>query len=157
MLAYDGASFGVAASHDVMRGGTGASAPLTSSAYTDTRTILDGYVKFGAGKVGAGWIRRNTAAAEHSQSDLYFVGGTYFLRPMLSVDAQVSRYVLRNQGSATLLVGRVNYAFSKRTTVYTSVGYMLNGARTSLPVAAGGTVGAGLNQLGAMVGVQHRF
>lgn len=157
LLAYDGANYGVAASYDVMRGGTGASAPLASSAYTDSRTIVDGYVKFGASKVGFGWIRRNTAAVEHSQSDLYFVGGTYALRPMLSVDAQVSRYVLRDHGGATLLVGRVNYAFSKRTTVYTSVGYMLNGAQMNLPVAAGGTVGTGLNQLGAMVGVQHRF
>lgn len=157
LLAYDGARFGVAGSYDVMRGGMGASSPLISSAYTDTRTILDGYVKFNAGKLGIGWIRRNISAAEHSQSDLVFVGGTYYMLPAFSLDAQVSRYVLRNHGSATLLVGRANYALSKRTTVYTSVGYMLNGAQTNLPVAAGGTVGTGLNQVGAMVGVQHRF
>jgi predicted porin len=42
LLAYDATHYGVAASYDVMRGGAGASAPLSSSAYTDTRTIVDG-------------------------------------------------------------------------------------------------------------------
>ncbi|MFM0441113.1 porin [Paraburkholderia strydomiana] len=157
MLAYDAASFGIAASYDVMRGGPGASAPLSSSAYTDTRGIVDGYVKLGQAKLGAGWIRRNTSAASHSQSDLFFAGATYLVTPALSFDAQALRYILRGRSDSTLLVARANYFLSKRTTVYSSFGYMINSAQANNAVAAGGTAGIGQNQLGAMVGLQQRF
>jgi predicted porin len=157
MLAYDAANFGAAASYDVMRGGPGASAPLSNSAYTDTRTIVDAYFKFGQAKVGGGWIRRNTAAAAHSQSDLFFAGATYYAMPTLSFDAQGLRYILREHSSSTLFVTRANYLLSKRTTVYSSLGYMINSANASNAVAAGGSVGMGQNQLGAMVGIQQRF
>ncbi|MEW9586179.1 porin [Paraburkholderia sp. DGU8] len=162
MLAYDSASFGVAASYDVMRGGAGASAPLNNSAYTDTHNVVDGYVIFGPAKFGAGWIRNNVAAATHLQTDIFFAGATYFVTPAFSVDAEGVRYLQRgpagkNDASSTLLVARANYLLSKRTTLYTSVGYMFNSALAANPVAAGGTVGAGLDQLGVMVGLQQRF
>ncbi|WP_028221997.1 porin [Paraburkholderia oxyphila] len=162
LLAYDSASFGVAASYDVMRGGAGASAPLNNSAYTDTHNVVDGYVVLGPTKIGAGWIRNNVAAATHLQTDIFFSGATYFVTPNLSFDAQGVRYLQRgpagkNDASSTLLVARANYLLSKRVTVYTSVGYMFNSAMAANPVAAGGTVGAGMDQLGVMVGLQHRF
>jgi predicted porin len=62
-----------------------------------------------------------------------------------------------NDSSATLLIGRVDYQLSKRTMVYTSVGYMFNSALAANPVAAGGTVETGANQLGVMVGLQQKF
>jgi predicted porin len=157
MLAYASENFGVTASYDVMRGGTGASAPLSSSADTDTRTIVDGYAKYGNLKLGAGWIRRNTASTTHSQSDIFFFGGTYLLTPAFSVDAQAVRYILRTRSDATLLVGRVSYFLSKRTSVYSSAGYMINSPTSAVPVSAGGTVGTGKNQVGVMVGMQQRF
>jgi predicted porin len=162
LLAYDSASFGVAASYDVMRGGTGASAPLDSSAYTDTHNVVDGYVFLGPTKIGFGWIRNNVAAATHLQTDILFAGATYFLTPALFFDAQGVRYLQRgsegkSNSSSTLLVGRVNYLLSKRTTVYTSVGYMFNSAQAANAVAAGGTVGTGMDQLGVMVGLQQKF
>jgi predicted porin len=157
MLAYDASQFGLAASYDVMRGGTGASAPLSNSGYTDTRTIIDAYVRFSAAKLGAGWIRRNTSAATHSQSDIYFAGATYYATPALSFDAQALRYLQRRQADATLLIGRANYLLSKRTTVYSSVGYMLNSSLGNEAVSAGGTVRTGENQLGVMMGIQQRF
>jgi predicted porin len=157
MLAYDASQFGVAASYDVMRGGVGASAPLSNPGYTDTRTIVDAYAIFGPAKIGGGWIRRNTSAAVHSQSDIYFVGATYHASPALSFDTQVLRYLLRETSSSTLFVGRVNYLLSKRTTVYTSIGFMENSSRGAAAVAAGGSVGVGQNQLGVMAGIQQRF
>jgi predicted porin len=157
LLAYDSTHFGVAASYDVMRGGAGASAPLTSSAYTDTRTILDGYVKYGDMKVGAGWLLRNTSAATHTQSDLYFLGATYAFTPAVSFDAQTVHYELRSQYESTLLIARADYFASRRTTLYASVGYMLNGRRGAEPVAVGGSVETGMNQMGVMLGVQQRF
>lgn len=162
MIAYDSASFGVAVSYDVMRGGAGASAPLNSASYTDTHTIVDGYVKVDFGKFGAGWIRNNVAASTHLQTDIIFAGGTYFVTPALSVDAQCVRYLQRGDGgkgdaSSMLLVGRVNYFLSKRTTVYTSVGYMFNSEQAANAVVAGGTVGTGLNQAGVMIGIRQKF
>ncbi len=157
MVAYDNAWGGAAASYDVMYGGPGASAPLVSSADTDKRVIVDAYVKYGAGKIGGGWERRNTSAATHAQSDMFFFGANYYLSPALSFDAQALRYILRTQSSSTLLVARANYALSKRTTVYSSLGYMFNSALAANAVAAAGTVPAGANQLGAMVGIQQRF
>ncbi|MFD1560564.1 porin [Paraburkholderia silviterrae] len=162
LLAYDSASFGVAASYDVMRGGAGASTPLNNSAYTDTHNVVDGYVVLGPTKIGFGWIRNNSSAATHLQTDIFFAGATYFVTPSLSFDAEGVRYLQRgpagkNDANSTLLVGRANYLLSKRVTVYTSVGYMFNSALAANPVAAGGTVGAGKDQLGVMVGMQHRF
>ncbi|CAH2904320.1 MAG: Outer membrane porin protein 32 precursor; putative 3-hydroxyphenylpropionic acid porine [uncultured Paraburkholderia sp.] len=140
LLAYDSQNFGVAASYDVMRGGTGASAPLSSSAYTDTRTVVDGYVKYGDLKVGGGWLRRNTSAAIHTQSDIFFVGASYLISPAFSIDGEAVHYELRTQSNSTLLVARLNYFLSKRTTLYTSAGFMLNSRLAAVPVAAGGLV-----------------
>jgi predicted porin len=162
LLAYNSASFGASASYDVMRGGAGASAPLNNSAYTDTHNIVDGYVWFGPTKIGVGWIRNNVAAATHLQTDILFAGATYYATPWLFFDAQGVRYLQRglagkSDANSTLLVGRVDYLLSKRVTVYTSVGYMFNSALAAEPVAAGGSVGAGMDQLGVMVGIQQKF
>jgi predicted porin len=161
MIAYASASFGVALSYDVARGGAGALAPLNSPAYTDTRNIIDGYVKWGAAKFGAGWVRRNTAATSHSQSDLFFAGGTFLVSPSIAFDLQGIRYLQRSPGvtgtNSTLLVGRANYFLSARTSVYTSVGYIFNSAHAANPVAAGGTVDTGVGQFGIMAGIQQRF
>ncbi|MFJ1208767.1 porin [Burkholderia pyrrocinia] len=160
LVAYDATRFGVAASYDVKRGGAGASAPLDSSAHTSTHTVVDGYAVMGPAKLGAGWIRNNVAAAVHLQTDIFFAGVTYTLTPAVSFDAQGTRYLQRGparNANATLLVGRANHLLSKRTRVYTSVGYMLNSATAAKAVAAGGTVDTGRNQLGIMAGLQQRF
>ncbi|CAM3312362.1 Porin domain-containing protein [Burkholderia ubonensis] len=162
LVAYDETRFGVAASYDVKRGGAGASAPLDSSAHTSTHSVVGGYALLGRAKLGAGWIRNNIAAATHLQTDIFFAGVTYTLTPAVSFDAQGTRYLQRGparnaDANATLLVGRANHQVSKRTRVYASVGYMLNGATAAKAVAAGGTVDMGRNQLGIMAGLQQRF
>ncbi|HXZ08787.1 MAG TPA: porin [Paraburkholderia sp.] len=162
LLAYDSASFGLAASYDLMRGGPGAAAPLNNSAYTDAHNIVDGYAIVGPVKIGAGWIRNNQSAATHLQTDIFFGGATWYVSPAFSLDGQASRYLARvtggaNDANSTLLVARANYFLSKRTTVYTSVGYMFNSAKAATAVAAGGTVGTGMDQVGVMVGLQQRF
>jgi predicted porin len=157
LVAYDSAWGGAAASYDVMYGGPGAAAPLTSPADEDKHTIVDGYVKFSDGRIGGGWIRRNTSAATHAQSDIFFLGARYDVTPVLSLDAQALHYILRTRSNSSMLIGRVNYFLSKRTTLYSSVAYMINSALAANPVAAAGTVPAGVNQLGVMVGIQQRF
>ncbi|SDI56615.1 Outer membrane protein (porin) [Paraburkholderia steynii] len=157
LLGYDSAQFGMAASYDVMRGGNGATAPLSNPGYTDTHVIVDGYVQYGSGKIGAGWIRRNIAAASHAQSDIWFLGANYYVTPAFAIDGEALRYVLRSRSNSTLLIGRLNYFLSKRTTVYSSIAYVINSEFGSVPVAAGGTVAMGRNQLGVMMGLQQRF
>ncbi|MFM0620408.1 porin [Paraburkholderia nemoris] len=157
MVAYNTALFGVAASYDVMRGGTGASAPLSSSNYTDTRNLVDAYVMLGPVKVGAGWLRRNTSAAVHAQSDIFFLGAEYFTAPYLVLDAQALRYINRGVANGNLFVARSTYLLSKRTSVYASLGYIMNSAKGNAPVAALGSVQTGANQLGLMAGIQHKF
>ncbi|AZQ56086.1 porin [Burkholderia cenocepacia] len=160
LVAYDAPRFGVAASYDVKRGGAGAAAPLDSSAHTSTHSVVGGYATMGRAKLGAGWIRNNVAAAGHVQTDIVFAGVTYTLTPAVSFDAQATRHLQRGparSANATLLVGRANHQLSKRTRVYTSVGYMLNSATAAKAVAAGGSVDMGRNQLGIMAGLQQRF
>ncbi|CAG9265603.1 putative Outer membrane porin protein 32 precursor; 3-hydroxyphenylpropionic acid porine [Burkholderia cepacia] len=160
LVAYDAARFGVAVSYDVKRGRAGASAPLDSSAHTSTHGVVGGYAVMGRAKLGAGWIRNNVAAAGHLQTDIVFAGVAYALTPTVTFDAQGTRYLQRGPASnanATLLAGRANHQLSRRTRVYTSVGYMLNGATAGKAVAAGGTVETGRSQLGIMAGLQQRF
>ncbi|SDI57051.1 Outer membrane protein (porin) [Paraburkholderia steynii] len=157
LLGYDSTYFGAAAAYDVMRGGNGATAPLSSPGYTDTHVVVDGYFQYGSGKIGAGWIRRNTAASAHAQSDIWFVGMNYYVTPAFVIDGEALRYVLRSHSNSTMMIGRLSYFLSKRTSVYSSIAYMINSQFGSAPVAAGGTVAMGKNQLGVMMGVQQRF
>lgn len=90
-----------------------------------------------------------------------FAGGTYYATPYLALDLQGVRYLQRRENSegttATLLVGRANSFLSKRTTVYTSVGYLFNSQLAANAVAAGGTVGTGMNRRGVMAAIQQKF
>ncbi|ANB76155.1 hypothetical protein AYM40_28230 [Paraburkholderia phytofirmans OLGA172] len=60
-------------------------------------------------------------------------------------------------GLPALPVAQHDHLLSKRTMVYTSVGYMFNSKLAANPVAVAGTVGAGMDQLGAMAGLQQKF
>ncbi|MGF7137221.1 putative porin [Paraburkholderia sp. EB58] len=158
LIAYDSSRFGVAASYDRMRGNEGASAPLTSSAYADSRSVVDGYFKLPSLKVGGGWIHRNLSAGAASMVyNLYFFGLTYTPIALLALDAQVDKYIQSGVTSSTELVARASYYLSRSTSVYSSVGYMINGRNGSASVAAGGTVETGAEQLGVMLGVRHTF
>lgn len=158
LLGYDNQNFGITASYDQMRGNTGAAAPLTSSEYTDSRAIVNAYYKLPWGKIGGGWIHRNLdAAASSLRSDIYFLGVTYLPTVALALDFQALRYQVKSKSNATLLVGRATYSLSKRTAAYATLGWVGNSQAGAVPVAAGGSVITGQNQLGTMVGIQHRF
>jgi predicted porin len=110
----------------------GASAPLTSSAYTDARSVVDGYFKLANLKAGGGWIHRNLSAGAGSMVyNLYFLGLTYVPIASLVFDAQADKYIQSGVTSSTELVARASYYLSKGTSVYSSVGYMINGRNGS--------------------------
>jgi len=160
MLAYDSQSFGVSSSYDIMYGNTGASNGLTSSDNTDQRVTLNGYAMLGSSKIGGGVIDRRTraAAATNTNSDLYYLGFSMPLSTAMVLDAEVARLNIKGSANtATLSVARLTYNLSKRTALYTSVGYMQNAGTSAIALDAGGTVGTGMNQFGVMSGIRHTF
>lgn len=164
MLKVDQPTWGVALASDTQRGGAGswAAAGLTSSSLTDTRTTLDGYIKFAGLKLAGGVIRRdNEGNATTPRSDLAFVGVNWPVTPALSVDAQVAQLTFKSSANeARLLVLRGNYALSKRTSVYAAVGQVDNDGTLALSVsggAPGSAPPAGLSQNGFVAGVRHAF
>lgn len=165
LLGYDTASAGVAAAYDIMYGNTGATNvsgpanPLNKSSYNDERFVLNGYVMVGAAKIGLGVIDRKTHAAKETGTQLSFLGVSYPFANNWVLDSQVSRLKVKSSDDAsTLFVARGAYSFSKRTAVYTSVGFIRNRGAAAIPVDNGGAVGApGMNQTGIMAGIRHSF
>ncbi|WP_413457582.1 porin [Herbaspirillum huttiense] len=159
MLAYDSSRFGVSGSYDILYGNAGAANGLTSSDNHDQRVTLNGYVMLGNSKIGGGGIDRKTRAATgNTDSDLYYLGFSTPLSAALVLDAQVARLNIKGSANtSTLSVARLTYNLSKRTALHTSLGYMKNAGRAAIPLDVGGTVGAGMNQLGVMTGVRHTF
>ncbi len=160
LLGYDAKSFGVTTSYDIMYGNTGAAGGLTSSDNTDQRVTLNGYVMLGGTKIGAGVIDRRTraAGAVNTNSDLYYLGVSHPISTALVLDAQLARLNVKSSpNDVSLAVARLTYNLSKRTALYTSLGYQKNGGTSALAIDAGGTVGPGKSQLGVMSGIRHTF
>ncbi len=158
LIGYDYQNFGISASYDQMRGNTGAAAPLTSSRYTDSHSVINAYYKWSTGRVGGGWIHRNVSAdAASLRSDIYFIGVSYLPTITWAFDAQAIRYQLKSRANATMLIGRASYSLSKRTSLYGLVGWVANSQNGAVAIAAGGSVATGGNQFGTMLGIQHTF
>jgi predicted porin len=158
LLGYETKAWGVNTSYDRMHGNTGAAGGLTSSANTDTRITVNGYVMLGATKIGAGVIDRDTKAATgRTESDLYYLGASYPFGAFV-LDGQWARRAIRHANAdVTMLVARLTYGLSKRTFVYTGVGRMDNEGTSAVALDAGGSVGAGKTQNGFMAGLRHHF
>lgn len=164
LLKYDQPTWGVALATDTLRGGAGswAAAGLTSSSLTDTRTTLNGYVKFAGLKVGGGVIHRdNEGNATTPRSDLAFVGVSWPVSAAFSADAQVAQLKFKGSANkANLFVLRGNYALSRRTSVYAAVGQIDNSGTLAVSVsggAPGSAPPAGEGQNGLVAGVRHSF
>ena len=161
MVKYDSAKWGAAAAVDELRGGPGAFGGLTSSSLTDRRATVNGYVRFGAAKIGAGVIRRDNQGSATPKSDLWYLGVTYPVMPAVTVDSQIVRLDMKNSSNdANLFVVRGIYALSKRTAVYASASHVSNGGTANFSASgaqAGGNPPAGTGQTGFGVGVRHTF
>ncbi len=161
LLQYENKQWGVSAVYDSLRGGTGAFGGLTDSGRKDDRLSLSGYMLFERTKLGAGVIRRNNDGSPTPRSDLWYAGAAYDITPAFTLAGQM--YYLRYHNSdnkALLWAMRGTYAFSKRSSVYATAGFINNGGQLTNSVSAGAT-GAnprpGGNQLGMMIGMKHIF
>lgn len=159
-LKYDGSNWGVIGAYDTYRGGAGALAAFgpTSSAQSDTRKHAGAYVKFGDFKLAGGYVRRDNEGAAAPRSNLSYLGVSYWVTPVVSVDAQVSRLDVRGTGRrADLAAVRARYHVSKRTSVYAMIGAISNEGNSAVPLSAGGSVGSGMSQNGVLTGMLHTF
>jgi predicted porin len=158
LLGYETQAWGVNVSYDRMYGNTGAAGGLTSSANTDTHATVGGYIMVGTTKIGAGVVDRDlNASTGTTKSDIYYAGVTQPIGSFV-IDAQWAKLNTRHSNAdATMLVARLSYALSKRTSAYTSVGRIDNSGASAAPLDAGGTVGAGMTQNGVMIGLRHTF
>ena len=169
MAKYDTAGWGVALANDRLQGRSVGAAPdavfggLDSSAKSDNRLTLNGWVKFGDTKIGGGLIRRsNDGDAIKPNSALWHVGVSHPITPLLIVDAQV--VTLRYRGvtdfNSTLLAVRGSYLLSKRTAVFAQVGHISNDGKAAASVS-GGAPGsnpvAGGSQSAINAGIRHSF
>jgi predicted porin len=161
LLKYDTAAWGVAAAYDRIYGGPGAFAGLTSSNLTDSRSTLNGYIKFGGAKVAGGVIHRENEGSATPKSNLYFLGASYSVTPAFTVDAEVLKLDMKSSANdATLFAVRGVYNFSKRTSGYVTVGHIANDGALNLSVSAGApgsNPAPGGAQTGIMVGARHFF
>ncbi|MGF6180802.1 putative porin [Massilia sp. UYP32] len=158
LVGWETKRWGVIGSYDKLHGNDGAAFGLTSSAHTDVRTTLNGYLMLGPTRLGAGVIHRDTEAATgQAQSNLWYVGASHPMGPF-TLDAQWARRDLKDSPSdVTMLVARLTYSLSKRSHVYAAAGRMDNDGASAVPLDAGGTVGVGMAQNGVMMGLRHHF
>jgi len=161
MVKYNSPVWGAALAYDALRGGPGAFAGLTSSDLTDTRLVANGYLQLGAWRLGAGLIRRDNEGSTVPRSDLLHVGAAYQLSTSTRLDAELLRLDFKNSPNrATLATVRAQYALSKRTATYATLGHISNDGNLALSVSAGqpgGNPPAGDSQMGMLVGIRHSF
>jgi predicted porin len=159
---YDAPNWGIAAALDEIRGGVGAFAGLTGSAMKDRRSTLAGWARFDALKLGAGVItRRNEASATVPRSDLWYIGASYSITPLLVVDGEAFKQDFKNSANGAMLYAlRATYSLSKRTALYATAGHIANDGSLATSVsnaAAGNGPAAGGSQSGIAVGLRHSF
>ena len=165
LLKYDTASWGAAMGYDKLTGGAGSWAPLglDSSAKSDTRLLLNGYMKFSGMKVAGGVIRRtNDGSATKPKSDLWYVGASYPLTAAWTLDGTYAKLSYKDvsNSDASLLALRALYKMSNRTTLYAQTGSIQNDSLSAVSVsggAPGSNPALGGSQTGVMFGVNHAF
>jgi predicted porin len=170
LVKYDTASWGAALGYDAINGRTptGASdvvlpAGLTSSAKSDARLTVNGYVKLASAKLAGGVIRRsNDGSATKPKSDLWYVGASYPLTPALTIDGTYAKLAYKDIANwdSSLLAMRALYKLAKSTTVYAQMGHISNDSLTNVSVsggAPGSNTALGGSQTGIMLGVNHSF
>jgi predicted porin len=161
LLGYDNKVFGATATYDILHGNVGAAGGLTTSDSSDRRATLNLHAMVGATRIGGGVIDRKKQAvtpANSLESHLYYLGASYPIAPVLALDAQLSRLDIKNSDNdTTLLAVRLTYGLSKRTAVYGMAGRIKNAGSAAVALDAGGTVGVGMSQSGAMIGLRHTF
>lgn len=179
-LVYNGGPFSVGAVFDETNQGQNPYTTTLGSAKIQRASVAGSYA-FGPAKVFAGYryahalqgavlpgsvLGGATAPqAGVNVSNLYWVGMGYQLTPALSLTGAAYYQDFRNtKADPWSFVVSTDYAFSKRTDAYFNVAYAKNKDGSALGLSGTGAGGSGFgatngssNQLGAVVGVRHKF
>ncbi|OAJ52473.1 hypothetical protein A6V36_13755 [Paraburkholderia ginsengiterrae] len=168
LAGYWGDQVGVQFVYDELRGGPGLlpgsvsydpSMPLllSNSSQKTTRYMASGYFQLGDVALRGGVIHRKTTTTTDYQTNIFYGGASYMVTPYVELDGEISRIATSDQKNANLYVMRATYFLSKRTSLYTMVGFIQNNSRASYAVGAGYYTVPGAKQTGILVGVQQRF
>ncbi|QOT81930.1 porin [Cupriavidus basilensis] len=168
MLKYDAQTWGVAGAYDRNYGGAGTGSPLPSSSQTDTRELINGYVKYGTATIGAGYLHRINhglvaPGVVSKTSDYWWIGGTYLPTVHISLDLQYGHLsVSGTQLGASVIAARAQYLFSQRSALYITAGRVFNQRDSTITVDGGALPGSsnplpGVDQSGVMIGIRHKF
>ncbi|KWR88321.1 porin [Cupriavidus sp. IDO] len=163
MLKYEAPTWGVATAIDRNYGGSGAGTALPRSSQADTRSVINGFVKFGTATIGAGFLHRNNQGSGNPSSNYWWLGATYLPIQQVALDVQFGRLTVRESATGgSVIAARAMYMLSKRSAVYVTAGRMFNQRDATFTIDGGaiGTVSLpspGVNQTGALVGIRHRF
>jgi len=135
---------------------------MPSSSDEDRRITANGYVRFGALKLAAGWLGRkvSTTSLDVTQ-DITWLEGQYSITPKVIVDGGFVHVKNDDQDTkANLYVIRGTYKFDDQLSSYLSLGYVDNSEKAAYGVSTGGggvSPAPGNSQFGSMVGVRYRF
>lgn len=168
LAGYWGPQVGLQFVYDQLRGGPGVlpgsvsydpSMPLllSNAGQTTTRYMASGYVQLGDFAFRGGAIHRMTTAATNYQTNIFFGGASYLMRPDVEFDGEISRITTTDHKNANYYVMRATYLLSKRTSLYTMLGFMQNNSRASYSVGAGNFTVSNAKQIGVLFGMQQRF
>lgn len=169
LLKYDTAGWGVALADDRVFGralgspGDAVFGGLDSSAKSDDRLSLNGYVDFARGRLAAGLVRRtNDGDPVKPRSSLWYLAASFRPAPLWVVDGEWLnlRYAAAADFNAMLLAARVTYSLSRHTAVYAQAGTIGNEPKSTLSLsagAAGSNPAPGFGQRGLNLGMRHSF
>lgn len=169
MVKYEATSWGMAAAFDRNYGGGGSGSPLPTTSLTDTRAVIDGYVKFSNTTIGAGFLHRinhgaQTATLFDVVSNYWWFGGTYLPVPQVALDAQFG-HISTSSGTsagASVIAARASYLLSKSSLLYVTAGHMFNQRNGTFTIDGGvvppaSTPLPGVDQTGVAIGMRHTF
>jgi predicted porin len=157
-LEYATARAGLAAIYDQQQGTRGV--PGQNSAQTDRRIAVAGNISFGSSTVLAGYRWFNGDIGLTSvRNDVYWLGYRYQYTPALTLTA--AGYYFNNRRSGAdpwSLVATANYALSKRTDAFLTIGYAHNKEGSNLGLNGfGSMIAGGANQTGVTLSMRHKF
>ncbi len=159
-VGYSAGGFAAALTWDRQNGAGGSTTPADPTDYIQGIHAGASY-DFGALKLYAGYRnykREFTTNAASLRSDMYWGGASYDFTPAFTLYGAVYKQNIKGGTDADpiLFSVRGQYALSKRTLAYLSVGYAKakDGNNVSL---SRDLIGYANNQVGVTAGLQHRF
>jgi predicted porin len=157
-LDYAAGPFGIGLAMDQYHGNT-----IATQDRTARRVALGATYQIGDAKLFAAYrdLKDEIVAVgtPNIETQFYWAGASYRLTPAIVLTGAV--YKTNNKNSAAdphNFVFSADYAFSKRTDAYATVGHVTNKGGSNVGLnGVGSAIVAGESQAGLVVGIRHRF